>query len=161
MHHAGEREHQEHRHAEEHMQLEKRLIANGDQTVSVLAYHRGSVGAYEDVLKLLTNGERNYTPQLEPNQMWDCSISIQVGEYEHDEHVYYFGREKDAQMYLTSYLGDIWGTGGETIFNNLDDGYYSKDESRIAYDAGVYLLDGIAAMTEKGTLHYKIDWKLA
>lgn len=113
-----------------------------------------------DIVRL-ARGVEGPNERLIENQMWECCIGITVGEYEHCESVYFFGKEEDAQSYLSSYLETIWGMDGETHYDSGDECYYDKLEQKAAIDAGVQLYNSVTAMTEKGTLRYEAAWRLA
>lgn len=111
---------------------------------------------YGDLDELLIPCEALETSLRElPIQLYDIVIDITVGEYEHDEHLYYYGTQEDAERYGRAYMTDIWGA-GETEYDP-EQGWMSKPGGeRGAVLAGVYPLDWLPCMTDKGALHIKI-----
>jgi len=95
------------------------------------------------------------------NQMWQIEIGIRVGEYEHNEHIYFFGSEEEATRFGQAYVSTIWGEGKETTWDDYDACYYSQNGERAASFDGVRPFDNIVAMTDKGTLPYRVTFSLA
>jgi hypothetical protein len=91
------------------------------------------------------------------NQMWKISIDIQDGENEYVDEIFYLGQIEDAIRYAESYMNDYFGE--DTEWDDRDGCWYSENEERAAaYD--IWPFEHLVAMTEKGTLTYRVDFHL-
>lgn len=98
---------------------------------------------------------------LDDTAMYRITINITVGEYAHAEYLYYFGSKIEALHYAISYLETIWGEGNETVYDDNEDVYMSKDLERAAQFAHCSELIGIPAMSAKGTFYFQsIGWRI-
>lgn len=91
--------------------------------------------------------------------MYEIVIAITVGEYEHFERHYFYGARELAQDYANAHLQNIWGE-GETLPEDADGYYQSKDLTRAAQLYSVEVLT-LTVQTERGGFcFYSNNWKI-
>jgi hypothetical protein len=97
---------------------------------------------------------------LDDTAMYRITIDVFVGEYGHEEYIYYLGDKKEALQYAQSYLQTVWGY-GETIYEHIDDAYMSKDLERSAQFASCDEFNWVPAMSAKGAFHFQpTGWRI-
>ena len=97
---------------------------------------------------------------LDDTAMYRITINITVGEYEHAEYQFFHGTSEEAFAYAISYLSTIWGE-GETLYDDMDDAYLSKDLERAAEFGGHEPYDSVPAMSAKGAFHFQpVGWRI-
>lgn len=92
--------------------------------------------------------------------MYDITIDLFAGEHGYHEHIYYYGSFDAARRYANAHLSVIWGEGKETVYDELEDFYTSKDLERSAQLCSIDAFSEVVAMTAKGTLPFKASWRL-
>jgi len=92
------------------------------------------------------------------SKMWRIGIDIVVGEYEHDEDLFFFGEHDRAVAYGESYLTTIWGMNGETEWDDDIDAWVTKDGGQAARLGYIREYGRVEAMTEKGAFSFDVKF---
>jgi hypothetical protein len=88
--------------------------------------------------------------------MYRITIDITIGEYSHEEYLFFYGNPENARDYANSYLETIWGEEyNQTNYDDVDECYYDVNGEKAAQLDRVDLYNEIPAMSAKGAFHFQ------
>jgi hypothetical protein len=94
---------------------------------------------------------------MEGNLMYDIVLTIQDGENEYGDHIYFFGTLDEAALYASSYIADFWGYGECHIEN---DWVFNSTWERAIQVSWIGPYTRIAAMTTKGAFNFEMEFRV-